>query len=87
MLKPGGPRSGHLTLSQPIDSPSPSAAVGALVLQREYPVKSTESLGRPEATAGRNTVPGIAARVVFEVMTAGWRCSGAGHQSSSWAAR
>ena len=29
-----------------------------------------ESLGRPEATAGRNTLPGITARVVFEVMTA-----------------
>jgi hypothetical protein len=27
-------------------------------------------LGRPEATAGRNTLPGIAARAVFEVMTA-----------------
>src|SRR5580704_14975187 len=31
---------------------------------------TTESLGRPEAAAGRNTLPGIAARAVLEVMTA-----------------
>ncbi|HZR50975.1 MAG TPA: NUDIX hydrolase [Streptosporangiaceae bacterium] len=31
---------------------------------------TTESLGRPEAIAGRNTLPGIAARAVLDVMTA-----------------
>jgi hypothetical protein len=30
----------------------------------------TESLGRPETAAGRNTLPGMAARAVFDVMTA-----------------
>src|SRR2546423_3619243 len=31
---------------------------------------TTESLGRPEAAAGRNTLPGITARAVLDVMTA-----------------
>ena len=30
---------------------------------------ATESLGRPEAAAGRNTFPGIDANSVFEVIT------------------
>src|ERR1700685_974720 len=31
---------------------------------------TTESLGRPEMAAGRNTLPGMAAKAVLEVMTA-----------------
>src|SRR5690348_11063164 len=31
---------------------------------------TTESLGRPEAAAGRNTLPGMAARPVLDVITA-----------------
>ena len=31
---------------------------------------TTESLGKPETAEGRKTLPGTAARAVFEVMTA-----------------